>query len=107
MIVFDSHDSCDGSDISDISEGSDSSDSCNSSKSSDGSDKKISDFFFFLFIALKIVTKLKNSLCDKNSKPQIMTKLENSNGNRIIADLRYGGKDIISPSTLNFAPIKG
>ena len=69
--------------------------------------KKSVTFFLFLFIALKIVTKLKNSLCDKNSKPQIMTKLENSNGNRIIADLRYGGKDIISPSTLNFAPIKG
>ena len=28
-------------------------------------------------------------------------------GNRTIADLRYGGKDIISPSTLIFAPIKG
>ena len=27
-------------------------------------------------------------------------------GNRTIADLRYGGKDIISPSTLIFAPIK-
>ena len=28
-------------------------------------------------------------------------------GNRTIADLRYGGKDIISPSTPIFAPIKG
>ena len=28
-------------------------------------------------------------------------------GNRIIADLRYGENDIISPSTLTFAPIKG
>ena len=28
-------------------------------------------------------------------------------GNRTIADLRYGEKDIISPSTLIFAPIKG
>ena len=28
-------------------------------------------------------------------------------GNRTIADLRYGGKDMISPSTLIFAPIKG
>ena len=27
-------------------------------------------------------------------------------GNRIIADLRYGGKDIIIPSTLIVAPIK-
>ena len=27
-------------------------------------------------------------------------------GNRTIADLRYGGKDIIRPSTLMFAPIK-
>ena len=28
-------------------------------------------------------------------------------GNRTIADLRYGGKAIISPSTQSFAPIKG
>ena len=27
--------------------------------------------------------------------------------NRTIADLRYGGKDIIRPSTLYFSPIKG
>ena len=27
-------------------------------------------------------------------------------GNRTIADFRYGGEDIISPSTLIFAPIK-
>ena len=27
-------------------------------------------------------------------------------GNGIIADLRYGGKDTISPSTLIFGPIK-
>ena len=29
------------------------------------------------------------------------------NGNRTIADLRYGGKDIISPSTIIFPSIKG
>ena len=28
-------------------------------------------------------------------------------GNRTIADLRYGGKDGINPSTLTFAPIQG
>ena len=28
-------------------------------------------------------------------------------GNRTIADLKYGDKDIVSPSTLIFAPIKG
>ena len=28
-------------------------------------------------------------------------------GNRTIADLRHGGNDIISPSTLIFGPIKG
>ena len=33
--------------------------------------------------------------------------LEAHKGNRCIADLRYGGKDIISPSTLIFAAIKG
>ena len=34
-------------------------------------------------------------------------KLPVSKGNRTIADLRYGGKDIISLSTLNFALMKG
>ena len=28
-------------------------------------------------------------------------------GNRTIAELRFGGKDIISPNTLIFAPMKG
>ena len=32
---------------------------------------------------------------------------EREKGNRTNADLEYGGKYIISPSTLVFAPIKG
>ena len=35
------------------------------------------------------------------NKKNVVTK-----GNRTIADLKYGGEDIISPSTLIFAPIK-
>ena len=37
-----------------------------------------------------------------NEDPELLLK-----GNRTIADLRFGGKDIISLSTLIFAPIKG
>ena len=43
-----------------------------------------------------------------NKKNLILWPLSTiTKGNRAIADLRYGGKDIISPSTLIFAPIKG
>ena len=33
--------------------------------------------------------------------------IDHGEGNRTVADLRYGGKDITSPSTLISAPIKG
>ena len=46
-----------------------------------------------------------------SQKPLTSTNLRQlilfGKGNRTIADLRCGGKDIISPSTLIFAPIKG
>ena len=40
-------------------------------------------------------------------KLQCPSPFLNKKGNRTTADLRYGEKDIISPSTLIFAPIKG
>ena len=47
-----------------------------------------------------------NTIIRNNVLMFLKLTLKISKGNRTIANLRYGVKDIISPSTMIFAPIK-